>query len=137
MTPSGLCSNPPQEYQEGEAGFVVMFPSMEGVHIKPFHFCKETILPTALQEAGKAIFQVFDSLKRVTINFVCIIQLFIIVSAGLVDNPELRVVLLFVYEAYKAGGVRFLSQILEPLAKSKALIAGGLVDSVFSPTRSW
>lgn len=105
LTPSGLCSSPPQEFQDGEAGFAVMFPSMEGVHIKPFHFCKETILPTALQEAG------------------------------LVDNPELRVVLMFVYEAYKAGGVRFLSQVLEPLAKSKALIAGGLVDSVFSPTR--
>lgn len=57
--------------------------------------------------------------------------------SGLVDNPELRVVLIFVYEAYKSGGARFLSQILEPLAKSKALIAGGLVESVFSPTRHW
>ncbi|CAJ1048991.1 F-box only protein 22 [Xyrichtys novacula] len=105
LTPSGLYSSPPQEYQEGEAGFAVMFPSMEGVHIKPFHFCKKSISPTALQEAG------------------------------LVENPELRVVLMFVYEAYKSGGARFLGQILEPLAKSKALIAGGLVDSVFSPTR--
>lgn len=105
LTPSGSCSSPPQEYQEGEAGFAIMFPSIEGVHIKPFHFCKKTISPTALKEAG------------------------------LVDNPELRVVLLFVYEAYKSGGVRFLNQILEPLAKSKALIAGGLVESVFSPPR--
>ncbi|XP_020510712.1 F-box only protein 22 [Labrus bergylta] len=105
LTPSGPSSGPPQEYQEGEAGFAVMFPSMEGVKIKPFHFCKKSITPTALQEAG------------------------------LVDNPDLRVVLMFVYEAYKPGGARFLGQILEPLAKSKALIAGGLVDSVFSPTR--
>ncbi|XP_060896940.1 F-box only protein 22 [Labrus mixtus] len=105
LTPSGPSSGPPQEYQEGEAGFAVMFPSMEGVKIKPFHFCKKSITPTSLQEAG------------------------------LVDNPDLRVVLMFVYEAYKPGGARFLSQILEPLAKSKALIAGGLVDSVFSPTR--
>ncbi|XP_053175757.1 F-box only protein 22 [Scomber japonicus] len=103
LTPSGSCSNPPQEYQEGEAGFAIMFPSMDGVHIKPFHFCKKSISPTALKEAG------------------------------LVDNPELRVVLLFVYEAYKSGP--FLNQILEPLAKSKALIAGGLVESVFSPAR--
>ena len=57
--------------------------------------------------------------------------------SGLVDNPELRVVLTFVYEAYKTGGVRFLNQLLEPLAKSKALVAGGLVESVFSPPRHW
>uniref|UniRef100_UPI0037E7A9F2 F-box only protein 22 n=1 Tax=Semicossyphus pulcher TaxID=241346 RepID=UPI0037E7A9F2 len=105
LTPSGSWSSPPQEYQEGEAGFAVMFPSMEGVQIKPFHFCKKSFSPTALQEAG------------------------------LVDNPDLRVVLMFVYEAYKSGGARFLSQILEPLAKSKALIAGGLVDRVIAPTR--
>ncbi|XP_008276791.1 F-box only protein 22 [Stegastes partitus] len=105
LTPSGSCSSPPQEYQEGEAGFAIMFPNTEGVHIKPFHFCKKTITPTALKEAG------------------------------LVDNPELRVILLFFYEAYKSGGARFLSQILGPLGKSKALIAGGLVESVFSPPR--
>ncbi|XP_068598002.1 F-box only protein 22 [Brachionichthys hirsutus] len=105
LTPSGSCSGCPQEYQEGEAGFAIMFPNIEGVHIKPFHFCKKSISPTALKEAG------------------------------LVDNPELRVVLLFVYEAYKSGGARFLRQILEPLAESKALIAGGIVESVFSPTR--
>ncbi|XP_037343561.2 F-box only protein 22 [Pungitius pungitius] len=105
LTPSGSCSSLPREYQEGEAGFAIMFPSIEGVNIKPFHFCKKSICPTALKEAG------------------------------LVDNPELRVVLLFVYEAYKSGGVHFLSQILEPLAKSKALIAGGLVETAFSPPR--
>lgn len=105
LTPTGSRSNPPQEYQEGEAGFAIMFPSTEGVHIKPFHFCKKTISPAALKEAG------------------------------LVDNPDLRVVLIFVYEAYKSGGARFLNQILEPLAKSKALIAGGLVESAFSPPR--
>ncbi|XP_042341931.1 F-box only protein 22 [Plectropomus leopardus] len=105
LTPSGSCSSLPQEYQEGEAGFAIMLPSIEGVHVKPFHFCKKSISPAALKEAG------------------------------LIDNPELRVVLMFVYEAYKSGGARFLSQILDPLAKSKALIAGGLVESVFSPRR--
>ncbi|XP_054626906.1 F-box only protein 22 [Dunckerocampus dactyliophorus] len=107
LTPTGSGSRPPEEHQEGEAGFAIMFPSMEGVHIKPFHFCKKTVSPAALKEAG------------------------------LVDNPELRVVLLFFYEAYRSGGAYFLNQILEPLAKSKALITGGLVESVFSPTRCW
>ncbi|KAM4602995.1 F-box only protein 22 isoform 2-T2 [Polymixia lowei] len=105
LTPTGSSSNPPQEHQEGEAGYAIMFPSMEGVNIRPFHFCKKTISQSSLEEAG------------------------------LVDNPELRVVLLFVYEAYKSGAARFLNQVLEPLAKSKALIAGGLVESVFSPPR--
>lgn len=57
--------------------------------------------------------------------------------SGLVDNPELRVVLLFVYDAYQSGGGRFLRQILEPLSRSKALIAGGIVENVFSPPRDW
>ncbi|CAN9506709.1 unnamed protein product [Ophioblennius macclurei] len=105
LTPSGCCSGAPQEFQDGEAGFAVMFPNTEGVHIKPFHFCKRTISPSALKEAG------------------------------LVDNPELRVVLLFVYEAFKPGGASFLTQVLEPLAKSKALIAGGLVEGVFTPPK--
>lgn len=53
------------------------------------------------------------------------------------DNPDLRVVLLFGYEAYKSGAARFLNQVLEPLAKSKALIAGGHVENVFAPARGW
>ncbi|XP_019746845.1 F-box only protein 22 isoform X2 [Hippocampus comes] len=101
LTPTGSRSRPPEEHQEGEAGFALMFPSMEGIHIRPFHFCQKSLSPSTLKEAG------------------------------LIDNPELRVVLLFVYDAYKSGGARFLGQILEPLAKSKALIAGGLVESVF------
>ncbi|XP_067105114.1 F-box only protein 22 [Osmerus mordax] len=105
LTPSGSHSGPPQEHQEGEAGYAIMFPSMDGVNIRPFHFCKQTISQTALEEAG------------------------------LVDNPDLRVVLLFGYEAYKSGAARFLNQVLEPLAKSKALIAGGHVENVFAPTR--
>ncbi|XP_056134917.1 F-box only protein 22 [Lampris incognitus] len=105
LTPSGSYSSPPQEHQEGEAGYAIMFPSMDGVHIRSFHFCKKTISQSALEEAG------------------------------LVDNPELRVVLLFVYEVRTSGAARFLNQVLEPLAKSKALIAGGLIESVFSPPR--
>ncbi|KAM8876277.1 F-box only protein 22 [Synchiropus picturatus] len=105
LTPSGSGVQHPKEYQSGEAGFAVLLPSIEGVNIKPFHFCKKSMSPTALKEAG------------------------------LVDNPDLRVVMLFVYEAHISGGARFVNQILDPLAKSKALITGGLVETVFSPTR--
>lgn len=105
LTPSGSGVQQPKEYQSGEAGFAVMLPNVEGVNVKPFHFCKKSMSPAALREAG------------------------------LVDNPDLRVVLLFVYEAHLSGGARFFNQVLDPLAKSKALIAGGLVETVFSPSR--
>lgn len=52
VTPSGSRPSPPQEHQEGEAGFAIMFPSMDGVQIKPFHFCKKSVSPAALKEAG-------------------------------------------------------------------------------------
>lgn len=52
VTPCGP-SSLPQEHQEGEAGFAIMFPSMDGAHVKPFHFCKKSISPTALKEAGE------------------------------------------------------------------------------------
>lgn len=56
VTPCGSSgsSRPPQEHQEGEAGFAIMFPSMDGVHVTPFHFCKKSISPAALKEAGEA-----------------------------------------------------------------------------------
>lgn len=53
VTPCGSSSSPPQEHQEGEAGFAIMLPSMDGVHVKPFHFCKSSISPAALKEAGE------------------------------------------------------------------------------------
>ncbi|CAL9701946.1 unnamed protein product [Knipowitschia caucasica] len=105
LTPHTHRAACPREYQDGGAGFAVMFPNVNGVQIKPFHFCKKTISPTAMKEAG------------------------------LIDNTELRVVLLFVYEAYKSGGARFLNQILGPLAETKALVAGGLVERAFYPPR--
>ena len=52
VTPSGSHSGAPEEHQEGEAGFALMFPSIEGVNIRPFHFCRKTFSETALQEAG-------------------------------------------------------------------------------------
>uniref|UniRef100_A0A3B5LWR9 F-box protein 22 n=1 Tax=Xiphophorus couchianus TaxID=32473 RepID=A0A3B5LWR9_9TELE len=100
LTPTGSWTGAPKEYQEGEAGFAVMLPNTDGVHIKPFHFFKRNPILSSL------------------LYFVLLFFL------GLVDNPELRVVVMFIYEAYKSGGARFLSQILEPLTNSKALIIG-------------
>ncbi|KAJ0002056.1 hypothetical protein NQD34_001852 [Periophthalmus magnuspinnatus] len=102
LTPHSSPTAPPKEYQEGEAGFAIMFPSIDGVQIKPFHFCKKTISSTAMKEAG------------------------------LIDNTDLRVVLLFVYEAYKCGGARFLNQILGPLAETKALVGGSYRKCILS-----
>ena len=58
VTPSGSHSGAPEEHQEGEAGFALMFPSIEGVNIRPFHFCRKTFSETALQEAGGQSFLV-------------------------------------------------------------------------------
>ncbi|KAL1007433.1 hypothetical protein UPYG_G00086700 [Umbra pygmaea] len=106
VTPSGPHSGAPKEFQDGEAGYAIMFPRLEGVDIRPFHFCKNTLSDAHL------------------------------VEAGLVNNKELRVVLLFSYEAFKPGASRFLNQVLKPLARSNVLIAGGHVESVFSPERT-
>lgn len=139
MTPSGSSSStPPQEHQEGEAGFAIMFPKMEGVQIRPFHFCKKSISPAALKEAGEWTELFTDLFFLVCVVFNPFVFFFSFLSSpGLTDNPELRVVLMFVYEAYKPGGERFLNQLLELLGKSKALIAGGIVESVFSPPKTW
>ncbi|XP_051983063.1 F-box only protein 22-like [Xyrauchen texanus] len=102
VTPSGLPSNPPQEYEQGEAGFSLLFPAMDGVSIRPFHFCKKSLSETAMEEAG------------------------------LINNPDLKVVMLFNYETYNPGGGRFLNKLLEPLSQSNVLIVGGQVERVFS-----
>ncbi|XP_026877579.1 F-box only protein 22 [Electrophorus electricus] len=101
LTPSGQHRAPPQEFMEGEAGFSLLFPAVEGVHIRSFHFCKNSLTKSALEEAG------------------------------LVGNPDMKVVLLFGYNAFKSGGGRFLNQLLEPLAHSNVLVAGGHVERVF------
>ncbi|XP_052007823.1 F-box only protein 22 [Xyrauchen texanus] len=102
VTPSGLPSSPPQEHEEGEAGYSLLFPAMDGVSIRPFHFCKKSLSETTMEEAG------------------------------LINNPDLKVVLLFDYETYKPGGGRFLNTLLEPLSQSNVLIVGGQVERVFS-----
>lgn len=56
---------------------------------------------------------------------------------GLAGNPDLKVVLLFGYDAYKTGAARFLNQLLEPLGRSNVLIAGGHVERVLPHKRDW
>ncbi|XP_056604809.1 F-box only protein 22 [Triplophysa dalaica] len=102
VTPSGSPSSQPQEHEDGEAGFSLLFPAMDGVSIRPFHFCKKSISETAIEEAG------------------------------LINNPNLKVVLLFDYETYKPGGGRFLNKLLKPLSQSNVLIVGGQVERVFT-----
>ncbi|XP_027007847.1 F-box only protein 22 [Tachysurus fulvidraco] len=105
LTPSEPSCRAPQEFMEGEAGFSLLFPAMEGVHIRPFHFCKNSLNDNALEKAGLA------------------------------GNPDLKVVLLFGYDAYKTGAARFLNQLLEPLGQSNVLIAGGHVERVLPHKR--
>ncbi|XP_050971602.1 F-box only protein 22 [Labeo rohita] len=102
VTPSGSPSSPPEEHEEGEAGFSLLFPAMEGVTIRPFHFCKKSLNESTMEEAG------------------------------LINNPDLKVVLLFDYETWKAGGGSFLNKLLEPLSQNNVLIVGGQVDRAFS-----
>ncbi|XP_053491360.1 F-box only protein 22 [Ictalurus furcatus] len=101
LTPSDRACRVPREFMAGEAGFSLLFPAMEGVHIRPFHFCKKSLSDSALEKAGLAA------------------------------NPDLKVVLLFGYDAYKTGAARFLNQLLEPLGRSNVLIAGGHVEKAF------
>ncbi|KAF4082783.1 hypothetical protein AMELA_G00131540 [Ameiurus melas] len=101
LTPSDRACRVPWEFMSGEAGFSLLFPAMEGVHIRPFHFCKKSLSDSALEKAGLAA------------------------------NPDLKVVLLFGYDAYKTGAARFLNQLLEPLGRSNVLIAGGHVEKAF------
>ncbi|KAK3533761.1 hypothetical protein QTP70_025837 [Hemibagrus guttatus] len=105
LTPSEPACHVPKEFMEGEAGFSLLFPAMEGVHIRPFHFCKNSLSDATLEKAGLAA------------------------------NPDLKVVLLFGYDAYKTGAARFLNQLLEPLGRSNVLIAGGHVESVLPHKR--
>ncbi|EMP27751.1 F-box only protein 22 [Chelonia mydas] len=51
---------------------------------------------------------------------------------GLKNNPELRVVLLFVYNSWKPGANRFLHQIINPLNEKSIILAGGHVESLTS-----
>ncbi|NWH60868.1 FBX22 protein, partial [Geococcyx californianus] len=108
VTPMGSSSNQPQEIEEGEAGFALLFPKIDGVKIHTFHFSKDVKN------------RVFDESK--------------FAEAGLKNNPDLRVVLLFGYNSWKSGATRFLHQIVNPLNEKSIILAGGQVESFTSLT---
>ncbi|XP_065497663.1 F-box only protein 22 isoform X2 [Caloenas nicobarica] len=106
VTPMGSSSNQPLEIEEGEAGFALLFPKIDGVKIHTFHFSKDVKN------------RVFDESK--------------FAEAGLKNNPDLRVVLLFGYNSWKSGATRFLHQIVNPLNEKSIILAGGQVESFTS-----
>ncbi|NXJ73803.1 FBX22 protein, partial [Trogon melanurus] len=108
VTPMGSSSNQPQEIEEGEAGFALLFPKIDGVKIHTFHFSKD------LKN------RVFDESK--------------FAEAGLKNNPDLRVVILFGYNFWKSGATRFFHQIVNPLNEKSIILAGGQVESFTSLT---
>ncbi|XP_062998261.1 F-box only protein 22 [Elgaria multicarinata webbii] len=108
VTPIGPRSSRPLEVEDGEAGFALLFPKMDGVKIRTFHFFKD-LKTRALDESQFA-------------------------EAGLKNNPDLRVVLLFGYNTWKSGGTRFLHQIVNRLNEKSIVLAGGHVESFTSLT---
>ncbi|XP_077120379.1 F-box only protein 22 [Ranitomeya variabilis] len=102
VTPMGSASNPPREFEDGESGFALLFPKISGVKIQKFHFFKDSKN------------KVFDE------N--------ILEEAGLKNNPDLRVVLIFGYNTWRHGATRFLNQVLNPLNEKSIIIAGGQVE---------
>ncbi|KAM4675503.1 F-box only protein 22 [Discoglossus pictus] len=106
VTPMGSSSNRPLELEEGESGFALLLPKISGVKIQKFHLYKD---PKD---------KVFDENK--------------LEEAGLKNNPDLRVVLIFGYNTWKPGANRFLHQVLNPLNEKSIIIAGGQVEGLAS-----
>ncbi|XP_054858488.1 F-box only protein 22 [Eublepharis macularius] len=108
VTPTGSHSSRPLEIEDGEAGFALLFPKIDGVKIQTFHLHK-------------------DAKSRATDEDQ-------FAEAGLKNNPDLRVVLLFGYNTWKSGATRFLHQIVNRLNEKSIVLAGGHVDSFTSLT---
>ncbi|XP_047650631.1 F-box only protein 22 [Phacochoerus africanus] len=108
VTPMGSSSNRPQEIEIGESGFALLFPQIEGIKIQPFHFIKD---PKKL------------TLERQQLT-----------EVGLLDNPELRVVLVFGYNCCKAGASNYLQRVVSTFSDMNVILAGGQVDNLASLT---
>ncbi|XP_042330760.1 F-box only protein 22 [Sceloporus undulatus] len=106
VTPTGSRSNRPLEVEDGEAGFALLFPRIDGVKIQTFHFRKD--LKTRVLDES------------------------LFAEAGLKNNPDLRVVILFGYNTWKSGATRFLHQIVNHLNEKSIIVAGGHVESFTS-----
>uniref|UniRef100_A0A8C6EB89 F-box protein 22 n=1 Tax=Moschus moschiferus TaxID=68415 RepID=A0A8C6EB89_MOSMO len=108
VTPIGSRSNRPQEIEIGESGFALLFPQMEGIKIKPFHFIKDP--------------------KKLTL------ERHQLTEVGLLDNPELRVVLVFGYNCCKVGASNYLQRVVSTFSDMNVILAGGQVDNLASFT---
>nr|XP_051690524.1 F-box only protein 22 [Oryctolagus cuniculus] len=108
VTPMGSGSNRPLEIEIGESGFALLFPQIEGIKIQPFHFMKDPKSPT---------------LERHQLT-----------EAGLLDNPELRVVLVFGYNCCKVGASAYLQRVVSTFSDMNIILAGGQVDHLASLT---
>ncbi|XP_077324757.1 F-box only protein 22 isoform X2 [Lithobates pipiens] len=106
VTPIGSANNQPVEMEDGECGFALLFPKITGVKIQKFQFFKDSKC------------KVFDESK--------------LEEAGLKNNPDLRVVLIFGYNTWRHGATRFLHQVLNPLNEKSIIIAGGQVEYLAS-----
>ncbi|TEA34961.1 hypothetical protein DBR06_SOUSAS9710030 [Sousa chinensis] len=108
VTPMGSSSNPPQEIEIGESGFALLFPQIEGIKIKPFHFIMDP--------------------KKLTL------ERHQLTEVGLLDNPELRVVLVFGYNCCKVGASNYLQHVVSTFSDMNVILAGGQVDNLASLT---
>ncbi|KAF0873578.1 FBX22 protein, partial [Crocuta crocuta] len=108
VTPMGSGNNRPQEIEIGESGFALLFPQIEGIKIQPFHFTKD---PKNL------------TLERHRLT-----------EVGLLDNPELRVVLVFGYNCCKVGASNYLQRVVSTFSDMNVILAGGQVDNLASLT---
>ncbi|KAF6077489.1 F-box protein 22 [Phyllostomus discolor] len=108
VTPMGSGSSRPQEIEIGESGFALLFPQIEGIKIQPFHFIKDPKNPTLER-------------RRLT-------------EAGLLDNPELRVVLVFGYNCCRVGASDYLQRVIGTFSDLNVIVAGGQVDNLASLT---
>lgn len=108
VTPMGSTSNRPQEIEIGESGFALLFPQMEGVKIQPFHFSNyPKVTPLGLPQFTKV---------------------------GLLENPELRVILVFGYNCCRTGASNYLERVVSLISDMNVILAGGQVDNLVSLT---
>ncbi|ERE75078.1 F-box only protein 22 [Cricetulus griseus] len=108
VTPMGSGSNRPQEIEIGESGFALLFPQIEGIKIQPFHFIKDPKNSTLERHQ--------------------------LAEVGLLDNPELRVVLVFGYNCCKVGASNYLQRVVSTFSNMNIILAGGQVDNLSSLT---
>ncbi|KAM6201957.1 F-box only protein 22 [Rhynchocyon petersi] len=108
VTPMGSGGNRPQEIELGESGFALLFPQIEGIKIQPFHFIKDP--------------------KKMTLERRQLTEV------GLLDNPELRVVLVFGYNCCKVGASNYLQRVVSTFSDMNIILAGGQVDNLSSLT---